>query len=68
MRRLSLFATCLVCLTSGCTMFEWVRPHQLWKLNRQPAMSRDDAYFNIPAQPVVNENKTAPGEKSVRPF
>ena len=68
MRRLFLFATCLILLTSGCTMLEWVRPHQLWKLNRQSAMSRDDAYFSIPAEPVTNVETTTSGVASLRPF
>lgn len=36
--------------TTGCSLLEWVAPHQLYKLNRQPAMGREDAYFSIPAE------------------
>ena len=34
---------------AGCTLMpEALQPHQLWKLNRQPASGRDDAFFSIP--------------------
>ncbi|WP_437221723.1 hypothetical protein SH661x_002447 [Planctomicrobium sp. SH661] len=36
-------------------MFQWAAPHQLWKLNRQPAMGGEDGYFSIPADPVGTE-------------
>jgi hypothetical protein len=44
---------------SGCQMFHWLHPHQMWKLNRQPAISRDDAYFSIPAEPIDESVETA---------
>jgi len=47
-RRLLLFSL-ILCSFSGCTMFQWLAPHQLWKLNRQPALGGEDAYFSIPA-------------------
>ncbi|TWT57195.1 hypothetical protein KOR42_05530 [Thalassoglobus neptunius] len=52
MRRLFLLLTATSLMVNGCTMMQWLAPHQLWKLNRQPAISRDDAYFSIPAEPV----------------
>jgi len=48
--RSKIFCLILVCAPlSGCTMLEWLAPHQLWKLNRQPAMGGEDGYFSIPA-------------------
>ncbi len=43
-------AGCLLC--SGCHAFEYLAPHQLWKLNRQPAMGGEDALFSLPAEPA----------------
>jgi len=51
MRRLFLLLMLLSCTSTGCTMFEYLAPHQLWKLNRQPAMGGEDGYFSIPATP-----------------
>ncbi len=65
-RRLSLLSILLLCGTgSGCTFFQKFELHQLWKLNRQPSMMREDAYFSIPAVPVPAESATAasPAEK-----
>jgi hypothetical protein len=43
-----LVAAIAVCLAgAGC---EALSPQQLWKLNRQPNLERDDAYFSIPAE------------------
>ena len=39
-------------LLCGCEMLQWASPHQLWKLNRQPAGGRSDPYFSIPADPA----------------
>lgn len=39
-------------LSSGCELMQYAAPHQLWKLNRQPAMGGEDAYFSIPAESV----------------
>jgi len=52
-RRLLLFSL-ILCSFNGCTMFQWLAPHQLWKLNRQPAMGGEDAYFSIPADAGQN--------------
>ncbi|QDT30780.1 hypothetical protein Mal48_00070 [Thalassoglobus polymorphus] len=68
MRRYFMISLSLCCLASGCQMMEWVQPHQLWKLNRQPAISRDDAYFNVPAQPVPNQSSAIPAATKVRAF
>lgn len=38
--------------SSGCRMFQYLHPHQMWKLNRQPGFGGDDAYFRIPPLPV----------------
>lgn len=51
---LSLALLLMVCL-SGCSMFQWAAPHQLWKLNRQPAGGRTDPYFSVPAQSVEQD-------------
>ncbi|WP_437202387.1 hypothetical protein [Planctomicrobium sp. SH664] len=37
-------------------MFEWLAPHQLWKLNRQAPLGNEDAYFSIPAEPASAVN------------
>ncbi len=44
----------LICSSTGCTMMENLKPHQLWKLNRQKAPTSEsaDSYFSIPAEPV----------------
>ena len=52
MKKLAIGLVVLALSSSGCTMFEYLAPHQLWKLNRQPAQSREDAFFSIPAKPV----------------
>lgn len=52
---------------SGCTMMEYLKPHQLWKLNRQPSMMREDAYFSIPARPVVPESAKPEPAQSADP-
>lgn len=62
------FAIGLLGLSSGCQMLKWVEPHQLYKLNRQPSMARDDAYFNVPAQPVPEGAKSAQNSRYSRPF
>lgn len=46
----TVFLGTLLLLMAGCEMFEWAHPRQLWKLNRQPALGRDDSYFSIPAE------------------
>lgn len=47
MKQLALIAACLL-TTTGCTLMpEALQPHQLWKLNRQPASGRDDAFFSV---------------------
>jgi|GEM_PF-3481331 len=53
MCRLFLMLLLLCPFSSGCTMFEHLKPHQLWKLNRQKAPSSEsaDGYFQIPAVP-----------------
>lgn len=51
--RLLLFGMLLMscgCLLAGCETMQWIRPHQLWKLNRQPALGGDDGLFSIPAE------------------
>lgn len=68
MRRLFLCILGLVCLSSGCQMLQWVQPHQLWKLNRQPAISRDDAYFSIPARPLPTSESSKVAEHQINPF
>lgn len=69
MRRLCIITISLLCLSSGCSMLEWVRPHQLYKLNRQPSMARDDAYFNIPAEPVPQTHtQSAQNAPAMRAF
>lgn len=50
MCRAFLLLLALCCTQCGCTMLEWVAPHQLWKLNRQPAMGGEDGMFSIPAE------------------
>lgn len=51
---------CGLCFVgSGCQMFHWLHPHQMWKLNRQPAISRDDAYFSIPVEPIPEADESA---------
>lgn len=56
----------LLMLLSGCEMFQWAHPRQLWKLNRQPALGRDDSYFSIPAEerPDIPEDmdESIPGQ------
>lgn len=56
MKRLTLILFLITLCANGCTMMEHLAPHQLWKLNRQPAQSRDDALFSIPAQPIPKAN------------
>ncbi|MBT5020640.1 hypothetical protein N9153_02950 [Planctomicrobium sp.] len=68
MRRLFCCILGLICLSSGCSMLEWVRPHQLYKLNRQPSMARDDAYFSIPASPVTEQKTADANTHFVKPF
>lgn len=63
MRRQLLVLLGVVCLTSGCQMFQWAKPHQLWKLNRQSSIARDDAYFNVPPQSLPRK-VILPGEKT----
>lgn len=36
-------------LLSGCQMFEYLRPHNMWKLNRHPPVGGEDGYFSVPA-------------------
>lgn len=36
---------------SGCETFAWLKPHQLWKLNREPPLGGRDALFSVPAGP-----------------
>jgi len=43
---------------SGCTLLQWVAPHQLWKLNRQPAIGGEDGYFSIPADAPSETSQT----------
>ncbi len=43
---LSLLGLCL----PGCSMLQWMQPHQLWKLNREPAMGGEEGYFSVPAE------------------
>jgi len=50
MCRVFLLLLAFCCCQSGCTMFQWLAPHQLWKLNRQPAMGGEDGMFSIPAE------------------
>ncbi len=41
---------------SGCASFEWpheLKPHRLWRLNRQPA-STQNFYNSIPPEPLAN--------------
>lgn len=45
----------LFCLFSGCETMQWLTPHQMWKLNRQPAVGGEDGYFSIPAAAVAPE-------------
>lgn len=68
MRRLFLCLLGLACLSSGCQMLKWVQPHQLWKLNRQPAISRDDAYFSVPAHPLPTSAPSATAEHQTKSF
>ncbi|SFI55035.1 hypothetical protein [Planctomicrobium piriforme] len=50
--RLVLLCAAIWCFSStGCTMFKYLAPHQLWKLNRQAAPGGEDGYFSIPADP-----------------
>lgn len=51
MRRLPL-TLLFFSLFSGCETMQWIAPHQLWKLNRQPAVGGEDGYFSIPAAAV----------------
>lgn len=60
MRKLLLFSACFTLLASGCHVFEYLAPHQLWKLNRQPAMGGEDGMFSIPADPFA----AAPAESA----
>jgi hypothetical protein len=53
MRRHAPFALVLLCLvSSGCETMQWLAPHQLWKLNREPQVGGEDGYFSIPSQPL----------------
>ncbi len=56
MRRFLLSLICVLSVSSGCTMMDRMKPHQLWKLNRQKAPSGEspDGYFSIPATPDVH--------------
>lgn len=36
---------------SGCSMLEYIKPHQLYKLNRQAAPRSEFDYFSIPDPP-----------------
>lgn len=54
-----------VASSSGCSMLEWAAPHQLWKLNRQPAGGRNDPYFSVPAQPAEPGGSSASSMPSV---
>ena len=60
MRRLFPLIMLVLTLSSGCELFEWVAPHQLWKLNRQPPLGGRDGYFSIPAEPRVDVGSDAP--------
>lgn len=51
-------------LLPGCSMMEWVRPHQLWKINREPALGGEDGYFSVPAQPVPSSDPWCHAEQS----
>lgn len=43
---------------TGCTLMPAaLQPHQLWKLNRQPASGRDDAFFSV-ADPWTDDAAT----------
>jgi hypothetical protein len=44
---------------SGCELMQYVAPHQLWKLNRQPAMEGEDGYFSIPAESASETKKNS---------
>lgn len=68
MRSFMILLLGIICLSSGCQMLEWVRPHQLYKLNRQPSMARDDAYFSVPAQPVPDQKSSQNPYPSIQPF
>ncbi|WP_437186272.1 hypothetical protein SH668x_003419 [Planctomicrobium sp. SH668] len=59
--RLSLCTLILIaCCNSGCHLFDWAAPHNLWKLNRQPAMGGEDGYFSVPAQVTPLSESEAP--------
>lgn len=60
MRRILPLMLALGALCSGC---QWLAPHQLWKLNRQPAVGGDDGYFSIPAPPVPAEVSAPASDK-----
>ncbi len=40
---------------SGCAVPTFLRPANLWKLNAQPATQRDQMYYSVPPEPVVEE-------------
>lgn len=44
-----LIAIVAICVgSSGCMLMpEALQPHQLWKLNRQPPSSHEDAFFSV---------------------
>ena len=57
MRRVCfLFVFGLLLVSSGCEMLQWLKPHNLWKLNRQPSLGGDDAYFQIPPETTLRES------------
>ena len=52
MKRLIAITACVLTST-GCTLMpEALQPHQLWKLNRQPPSSHEDAFFSIEDMPT----------------
>ena len=66
MRRTLLLAAAACCL-SGCTLFpEALQPHQLWKLNRQPASGRDDGLFSV-SDPFLDEAPAEDAETAGEP-
>jgi hypothetical protein len=53
------FLAMLFLCSNGCETMQWLAPHQLWKLNRQPPLGTDEAYFSIPAQPKTDNSPGA---------
>jgi hypothetical protein len=49
-RLLLIVLTLCVVTFAGCETMQWLRPHQLWKLNRQPAFGGEDGMFSIPPE------------------